>query len=132
MSQHPDREKPRVLLVDDDDGLREVMVSVLRGAGFAVTAVATGAEAIAAAPLVKPRAAVIDILLPDAGGPGLAEVLRRDLGQKSLPVLFTTALGLQPVKSLLPKVAVLFKPFSRDELVARVWRMVSGPAADAA
>lgn len=131
MTRHPET-KPRVLLVEDDDGLRSVMVSCLRQAGYAVTAVATGAEALAAADLVRPHAAVIDLLLPDAGGPGLADVLRRERGLEGLPVLFTTALGLEPVKALLPRIAVLFKPFSRDELLGRLSRMLAqGQAAGA-
>lgn len=131
MSDRAD-EKPRVLIVEDDDGLRDAMVICLRGAGFAVTAVATGAEAVAAAGLVHPQAAVIDVLLPDAGGPGVAEALRCERGLERLPVLFTTALGLQPVRKVLPRVPVLFKPFGRDELVARVSGMVALGAADAA
>jgi CheY-like chemotaxis protein len=121
----------RVLLVDDDDDLRVAMAFCLRRAGFAVTAVATGAEAVAAAQAHRPEAAVVDLLLPDAGGPGLAEVLREVGGLEDLPVLFTTALAPQPVLAALPGAEVLFKPFTRDELVDRVGRLVATPSDDA-
>jgi DNA-binding response OmpR family regulator len=109
-----------VLVVDDDDDLRQAMAFCLRRAGFAVTAVASGAEAVEVARAVRPRVAVVDLLLPDAGGPGVAEVLHEVRGLHALPVLFTTALAAQPVLAALPGAEVLFKPFTRDELVGRV------------
>ena len=121
----------RVLVVDDDDDLRAAMAFCLRRAGFAVAAVATGAEAIAAAQAHRPEVAVVDLLLPDAGGPGLADVLRKVGGLEALPVLFTTALAAQPVMTALPDADVLFKPFTRDELVDRVGRLVATPSDDA-
>jgi DNA-binding response OmpR family regulator len=121
----------RVLVVDDDDDLRAAMAFCLRRAGFAVTAVATGAEAVVAAQAQRPEAAVVDLLLPDAGGPGLAEVLREVGGLEELPVLFTTALAAQPVLAALPGADVLFKPFTRDELVDRVARLVATTSDDA-
>jgi DNA-binding response OmpR family regulator len=110
----------RVLVVDDDDDLRAAMAFCLRRAGYAVTAVATGAEAVAAAQAHRPEVAIVDLLLPDAGGPGLADTLRALDRLDALPVLFTTALAAQPVQAALPDAEVLFKPFTRDELVGRV------------
>lgn len=115
-----------MLVVDDDDDLRAAMTFCLRRAGFAVTAAASGHEAVEAAREVRPAAAVVDLLLPDAGGPGLADALRRERGLEALPVLFTTALAAQPVLSALPGEEILFKPFTRDELVERVTRL-AGP-----
>lgn len=110
--------RPRVLVVEDDDGLRSVMTSCLSRAGFAVSSVATGADAVAAARAVHPNAMVIDILLPDAGGLGVARELSRDLAQ--VPVLFTTALSSPAVRGLLASEQVLFKPFSKRQLLSWV------------
>jgi DNA-binding response OmpR family regulator len=115
-----DQERPRVLVVDDDDGLREVMASCLSRAGFAVSSVATGADAVAAARAVHPDAMVIDILLPDAGGLGVARELWREHDLASVPVLFTTALSSPAVRSLLGSEQVLFKPFSKRQLLTWV------------
>jgi CheY-like chemotaxis protein len=117
--------RTRVLVVDDDDTLRAAMVFCLRRAGFTVLAAATGQDAVEVARAAHPTVAVIDLLLPDAGGPGVAEALRREGGLEGLPVLFTTALAVQPVLAALPGIEVLFKPFTRDELVERVTRLVA-------
>ncbi len=114
------RERPRVLVVEDDDGLRGVMASCLSRAGFAVSSVATGADAVAAARAVKPDAMVIDILLPDAGGLGVARELSRERELGSVPVLFTTALSSPAVRTLLASEQVLFKPFSKRQLLSWV------------
>ncbi len=124
MNQIPDADAPRVLLVDDDDALRDAMAYCLRRAGFAVVAVGTGADALAAARTIRPRAAIIDLILPDAGGPGVADAVRRERGLESLPVLFTTALSPQHVAPALPRESVLFKPFTREELVEWVSSLV--------
>lgn len=113
-------ERPRVLLVEDDDGLRSSMASCLSRAGFAVSSVATGADAVAAARAVHPDAMVIDILLPDAGGLGVARELWRERELAAVPVLFTTALSSPAVRSLLAAEQVLFKPFSKRQLLTWV------------
>ncbi len=113
-------ERPRVLVVEDDDALRSVMASCLSRAGFAVSSVATGADAVAAARAVHPDAMVIDILLPDAGGLGVARELSRQSDLAAVPVLFTTALSSPAVRSLLASQQVLFKPFSKRQLLSWV------------
>ncbi len=121
--------RTRVLVVDDDDTLRAAMAFCLRRAGFTVASAATGADAVDAVRAARPAVAVLDLLLPDAGGPGVAEALRRERGLEALPVLFTTALAAQPVLAALPGAEVLFKPFTRDELVEHVARLVAPPLA---
>lgn len=113
-------ERRRVLLVEDDDGLCDVMAGCLSRAGFAVSSVSTGADAVVAAHAVHPDAMVIDLLLPDAGGLGVARALARERELAAVPVLFTTALGSPAVRSLLASRQVLFKPFSKRQLLSWV------------
>ncbi len=120
MTDQAGSERPRVLVVEDDDGLRDVMASCLSRAGFAVSSVATGADAVVAARAVHPNAMVIDILLPDAGGLGVARELSRERELASVPVLFTTALSSPVVRDLLSTEQVLFKPFSKRQLLSWV------------
>jgi len=120
MSDQPAPGSPRVLVVEDDDELRTAMASCLSRAGFAVTEVATGADAVDAARAVHPDAVVIDIMLPDAGGLGVAKEVRRQRDLEAVPVLFTTALALAPVQDLLAPAPVLFKPFTRGQLLSWV------------
>ncbi len=120
MTDQAGGERPKVLVVEDDDGLRSVMTSCLSRAGFAVSSVATGADAVAAARAVHPNAMVIDVLLPDAGGLGVVRELSRERDLASVPVLFTTALSSPAVRSLLASEQVLFKPFSKRQLLSWV------------
>jgi two-component system OmpR family response regulator len=125
---------PRLLVVDDEPNIRELLSASLRFAGFEVTAVGTGHEAVAAATSGQPDLVVLDVMLPDMDG---FEVLRRiRSGPRPVPVLFLTARdGTED------KVAGLTlggddyvtKPFSLEEVVARiraVLRRTTGAAAD--
>jgi DNA-binding response OmpR family regulator len=113
----------RVLVVEDDDSLRAAMVRCLTKEGYLVTPAATGADAVEVARALRPDAVVIDVLLPDAGGLGIALELRRERDLESLPVLFTTALSLPSVREALSPAPVLFKPFTRRQLVTFVREM---------
>jgi DNA-binding response OmpR family regulator len=109
-----------VLVVEDDDSLRFAMVRCLTKEGFQVTQAATGADAVEMARTLRPDAAVIDVVLPDAGGLGIARAIRREQDLAALPVLFTTALSLPSVREALSPAPVLFKPFTRRQLVKLV------------
>jgi CheY-like chemotaxis protein len=109
-----------VLVVEDDDSLRGAMVRCLRKAGYEVTPAATGAEAVQKARTLRPDAVVMDVILPDAGGLGIARTLRCQRELESVPVLFTTALSLPTIREALAPAPVLFKLFTRRQLVALV------------
>ena len=106
----------RILVVEDDEELRETMTSALTRAGYQVVAAASGVEALEVGRTSRPDAAVIDVFLRDAGGLGVARGLRRDLAD--VPVLFVTGLALPAVRQALSPAPVLFKPFTRRQLVA--------------
>ncbi len=125
---------PRLLVVDDEPNIRELLSASLRFAGFEVTAVGSGRDAVAAATSGQPDLVVLDVMLPDMDG---FEVLRKiRSGRRQVPVLFLTARdGTED------KVAGLTlggddyvtKPFSLEEVVARiraVLRRTSGATAD--
>ena len=118
----------RVLLVEDDEALRDAMTRALAKAGFQVVVAATGAAAVAAGGETCPDAAVIDVFLPDAGGLGVARALRAALD--GLPVLFVTGLAVAAVREALAPAPVLFKPFSKKQLLAGV-RRIAGAGATA-
>jgi two-component system OmpR family response regulator len=113
----------RVLVVEDDDPLREAMTRVLTRAGYEVVAVSSGADALELGPAARPDAAVIDVFLQDAGGLGVARELRHDWAD--VPVLFVTGLGLPAVRQALAPAPVLFKPFTRRQLLDSL-RAVTG------
>jgi len=112
---------PRVLVVDDELNIRELVQVALKFHGFAVTLGATGKEALALAGSGKPDLIVLDVMLPDIDG---FEVCRRlRAGGDEVPVIFLTARDAttDAVTGLtLGGDDYITKPFSVDALVARV------------
>ncbi len=116
---------PRVLVVDDDDDQRGAIEEVLRREGYAVTTARSGADAVEAARASPPEVAVLDVFLGDAGGLGVARALRGELSD--VRVLFVTGLSLPSVREALAPAPVLFKPFSRAQLLDGVRRIAGRP-----
>jgi two-component system, OmpR family, response regulator len=111
----------RLLLVDDEDNLRSMLEAALRHSGFDVHPVANGRDAIAAVPTVQPDLIVLDVMLPDLDGFDVCKRLRTS-GDRT-PVLFLTARDAteDKVRGLtLGGDDYLVKPFSLEELVARI------------
>jgi two-component system OmpR family response regulator len=111
----------RLLLVDDEDNLRSMLEAALRHNGFEVSSTATGRGALEAVAADPPDLIVLDVMLPDLDGFEVCRRLRAD-GTKA-PVLFLTARdGTEDkVRGLtLGGDDYLVKPFSLEELVARV------------
>jgi two-component system OmpR family response regulator len=78
----------RILVVDDETPITELVGMALRYEGFAVAAAATGREALTRAAEFQPDLVVLDIMLPDLTG---LEVCRRLRQTGELPVVFLTA-----------------------------------------
>ncbi len=112
---------PTLLLVDDEDNLRSMLEAALRHTGFDVHPVASGRDALDAAPRIRPDLIVLDVMLPDLDGFEVCRRLRSD-GVR-MPVVFLTAKdGTEDkVRGLtLGGDDYLVKPFSLEELVARI------------
>ncbi|MBE7370456.1 response regulator transcription factor [Dermacoccus barathri] len=119
--KRPDGTNVRVLVVDDESNLTELLSMALRYEGWDIKSAATGNAAVKTAKEFKPDAVVLDMMLPDFDG---LEVLRRMRDEDpTLPVLFLTARD-----AVEDRVAGLTaggddyvtKPFSLEEVVARV------------
>jgi two-component system, cell cycle response regulator DivK len=80
----------RILVVEDDDKSRKLLVDVLGFHGFVVAAFSSGEPAIEDARASRPQAALLDIQLPGLNGFQILTALRADAGA-SLPVLAVTA-----------------------------------------
>ena len=109
-----------VLVVDDDVLVRDVVGRYLSRAGYHVTLVGDGHEALRAAEVDPPDLVVLDLMLP--GLPGL-EVCRRLRAASPVPVVMLTALGEEEDRILGLETGAddyITKPFSPRELVLRV------------
>ena len=80
----------RVLVVDDEPNILELLTAALRLSGFEVRGAASGAEALRAAGDFRPHIVVLDVMLPDQDGFTVARRLRE--GGDAVPVLFLTCL----------------------------------------
>lgn len=111
---------PRILVVDDEQSLRDLLRIGLTRAGFAVETYATGEEALNEAPRFLPEAAVLDIMMPDLDGFEVCRRLRQD--PHIYIVMLTARDAVQDRIAGLEGGAddYLTKPFSVDELVARL------------
>jgi two-component system, OmpR family, KDP operon response regulator KdpE len=110
----------RVLVCDDESQILRALKIVLRDAGFEPVATATAAEALDAAALRPPVAAIIDLVLPDGSG---IEVCRRLREWSEMPIIVLSAVGEEDQKVLALEAGAddyLTKPFSPRELVARL------------
>jgi two-component system KDP operon response regulator KdpE len=109
-----------VLVCDDEPQILRALRITLRDAGFDVIPAATAAEALDAASLRVPDAAILDLVLPDGDG---IEVTRRLREWSALPIIVLSAVGEEEEKVRALEAGAddyVTKPFSPRELVARL------------
>ncbi|GLX98637.1 response regulator [Herbidospora sp. NEAU-GS84] len=110
----------RLLIVDDEPNIRELLSTSLRYAGFEVITASDGREAVEAAERFRPDLMILDVMLPDMDGIAVATRLRA--AGRRVPVLFLTA--RQSHDDKLAGLALgddyVTKPFSLDEVLARI------------
>ena len=117
----PDGTALKVLTVDDEPSLTELLAMAMRYEGWEVTTAATGNDAVRAARAIKPDAIVLDMMLPDFDG---LEVMRRiRTEQPDVPVIFLTA--KDGVSDRITGLTAggddyVTKPFSLEEVIARL------------
>lgn len=114
-------ENIKVLIVDDEPNIRDLLSTSLRFAGFSVHAVKNGAEAVYAAEKGEPDIILLDVMLPDMNGFSVTKKLRSM--NINAPVLFLTARDETQDKVTGLTVGgddYMTKPFSLDEVVARI------------
>jgi DNA-binding response OmpR family regulator len=115
--------RKKILVVDDDAELVELVSFNLKQAGYAIGTASDGVEAIKKARSLEPDLIVLDIMMPELDGFAVCEILRRDSVTASIPIMMLTALS-----SELGRMAglgsgasdFLTKPFSPRVLVARI------------
>jgi two-component system OmpR family response regulator len=126
---------PRVLVVDDEPNIRDLVQVALKFHGCSVTAAANGADALRQAEAAKPDLIVLDVMLPDIDGFEVCRRLRADGNE--VPVIFLTARDTSSdtvVGLAIGGDDYVTKPFSVEALVARVRAVLrraarSGPPA---
>jgi len=117
----------KILVVDDESALTELIDFHLSRAGYEVSTAASGWEAIDAVKQSRPDMMLLDLMLPDLDGFGVCEILRRDPLTATIPIIIVSAWASPDSRSLgleLGALDYLTKPFSPRDLVERVHRLL--------
>jgi DNA-binding response OmpR family regulator len=115
--------RKKILVVDDDAELVELISFNLKQAGYSIGTASNGVEAIKKTHSLEPDLIVLDVMMPELDGFAVCEILRRDTATATVPIMMLTALS-----SELGRVAGLgsgasdfvTKPFSPRLLVQRI------------
>ena len=128
------QDEAKVVLVDDDRDLLQLIAMRLTAAGYAVTAVESGEAALAALSVSRPQVVVTDLRMQGMDGMALFDAIHRD--SPSLPVVILTAHGTIPEAVMATRRGVfsfLTKPFEPKVLldtVAEAMRLSSPPSGE--
>ena len=117
----------RLLLVDDEPGLRTAVKAYLEDEGFVVTTANDGEEGWTTAQSLLPDVVITDVMMPRCDGYGLLKRLRADERLGGTPVIFLTAKGMTADRIAGFQAGAddyIPKPFDPDELVARLRNVV--------
>jgi two-component system OmpR family response regulator len=113
----------KILVVDDDPGIRDVVCFALQKAGYATTTAADGEQALKRFAADPPALVVLDILMPEIDGVEVCRRLRGDARGRAVPIVFLSSKDDEVDRIVGLEVGgddYVAKPFSPRELVARV------------
>ncbi|MBM3883010.1 MAG: response regulator [Verrucomicrobia bacterium] len=115
--------RPKILVVDDEADVVELVRFNLQQAGFDVVTAADGAAALAQARAQAPSLILLDLMLPELDGLEVCKILRRDPATAAIPVIMVTAKAAELDRVLGLELGAddyVTKPFSPRELVLRI------------
>jgi two-component system response regulator MprA len=114
-----------ILVVDDEDAIRDALTDSLEFEGYRVESAANGQQALAKVRATRPDAIVLDLMMPVMDGWTFMQECRKDPACVCTPVLVISAhRALQETTSTLDVQACLAKPFDLDVLVGAVQRLL--------
>ena len=121
--------RPKVLVVDDDDDVRHLTRVSLGFEGFEVSEAAHGQAGVDAIRASAPDAVVLDVMMPGRDGLDVLRELRDDPAYAALPVVILTAKAGETAERdgwAAGATAYLTKPFTGAALAATLWRLLDG------
>ncbi|HEY68542.1 MAG: two-component system response regulator [Chloroflexi bacterium] len=114
---------PKILVVEDERDIRDLIGFTLRFAGFEVVSVVNGLEALEKAPRERPDLIILDVRMPKMTGYEVCRRLKENPATSAIPVVFLSAKGQETeIEQGLASGAVeyIVKPFAPDELIDQV------------
>ncbi len=123
--------RKKILVVEDNTELLELLRLSLKEEGFAVATAATGIEALKKVRTIQPDLIILDLVLPELDGFAVGETLRKDHTFATVPIIVLTGLTSEITRYAGIESGAneyVTKPFSRDHLVSRIKHWLSQPA----
>src|SRR3954447_7161965 len=127
--QSRERTRKRIVVVDDDQQLADLMREFLTDEGYDVEVCAHGDQAFAVIRSLLPNLIILDVRMAEIGGLGVLYLLSPAPQTRSIPVLMCTAVSageMQPWQDVLDEkgVPILYKPFELAQLADQVAAMI--------
>jgi len=122
-----DPDMPKILVVDDEPDVVELVRFNLKAAGFAVITAEDGAQALKRARQEAPDLIVLDVMLPDVDGLEACRGLRQEAATANIPIIMLTARAAEVDRVLGLELGAddyVTKPFSPRELVLRIRKLL--------
>jgi DNA-binding response OmpR family regulator len=122
--------KPRILTVDDEEEMTELLAFSLGAAGYEVDQAHDGVEALEKARKNRPDLILLDVMLPELDGFSVCEILRRTPSTAKIPVILLTGWASESARIIGFESGAndyIVKPFSTRELVIRVRNLLPAP-----
>lgn len=121
----------RILVIDDEEGMREMLRKMLEREGHQLHMASNGEEGVSAALAIKPDLVITDIIMPRADGVDVVVQLRKQLLNCPILAISGGARAITPQFSLESALIVgcnetLSKPFSRQQLLDKVKALLGG------
>jgi DNA-binding response OmpR family regulator len=119
----------RILIADDDAGLRQLMRMILAREGFEVIEAANGEQALALAMAIDPALILLDVMMPGMDGYDVCRRLKTDQRTGRVPVVFVSAAEDVSQRNEVQKLgadACIKKPIGPRDLVARIRAVLNG------
>jgi sigma-B regulation protein RsbU (phosphoserine phosphatase) len=113
---------PTVLVIDDDESVREVMVAILEDSGFRILAAENGTEGLSLAHSGAPSLILCDGCMPGLSGMDVVRRLRATAGTELTPVIMMSGAPIEtdPVERTRLSIGFLPKPFTPKELISTI------------
>ncbi len=115
--------KKQILVVDDDPISIEILRKSLSETGYSVISASNGRQALKIAAKMSPNLIVLDIVMPGLDGGEVANILKKDIITKNIPIIFLSSLikeKEEKIYSNKDKIAHLSKPYNQEKMLKEI------------
>lgn len=120
--------KKLVMVVDDEEDIRELLGAVLENGGFDFLKASDGKECLEKLKKTKPDLILLDMMMPGMSGREVAENIRKNPDTKNIKIIFVTVARFSEIgKDILSKLDVsdyITKPFDNEELLEKIRKTI--------